>query len=94
MSMQDGYLDRMAARIAEFERALRGSSAEQLDDRRRRDLEAGLATVKERFQALRRARAEVTDEMLQSFTAELRASSRGLRRGPRRGSVSVSFMRR
>ena len=46
MSMQDGYLDRMAARIAEFERALRGSSAEQLDDRRRRDLEAGLATVK------------------------------------------------
>ena len=69
MSMQDGYLDRMAARIAEFERALRGSSAEQLDDRRRRDLEAGLATVKERFQGLRRARAEVTDEMLQSFTA-------------------------
>ena len=49
MGMQDGYLDRMAARIAEFERELRGSSAEQLDDRRRRDLEAGLATVKERL---------------------------------------------
>ena len=68
MGMHDGYLDRMAARVADLERELLGGSFEHLEASRRRDLEAGLATAKERLQNLRRAGAEVSDETIQSFT--------------------------
>jgi CHAD domain-containing protein len=68
MGMHDGYLDRMAARMADLERDLLGASLEHLDASRRRDLDAGLAAAKERLQNLRRAGAEVSDEMIQSFT--------------------------
>ena len=63
MGMHDGYLDRMTARITAFERQFQAASDEPIDERRRRDLEAGLATVKERLQVLRRSGAEVSDEM-------------------------------
>ena len=68
MGMHDGYLDRIAARIADLERELLGASGEKLEASRRRELEVGLATVKERLRHLRRAGAEVSDEMVQSFT--------------------------
>lgn len=77
MGVHDAYLDRMASRIDAFERELRGAGEELLEARHRRDLEAGLATLKERFQVLRRSGAEVTEEMTQSFTQSferLRAS--------------------
>lgn len=68
MGMHDGYLDRMATRLADLERELLGGSFRHLEASRRRDLEAGLATAKQRLQHLRRAGAEVSEEMIQSFT--------------------------
>ena len=57
MGMHDGYLDRMATRIEAFERELRAAADQGMDAVRRRDLEAGLASVKERLQTLRRSGA-------------------------------------
>ena len=77
MGMHDGYLERMAARVEAFERELRAAAEAGMDAARRRDLEAGLATVKERLRVLRRSGADLTDEMTQSFTQafeRLRAS--------------------
>jgi predicted nucleic acid-binding Zn-ribbon protein len=68
MGVHDGYLDRMAARIEAFERELRAVGEGPMDSGRRRDLEAGLATIKERLQVLRRSSADLTEEMTQSFT--------------------------
>ena len=68
MGMHDAYLDRMAARLADLERDLLGGSLKHLDASQRRDLEAGLGTARERLQNLRRAGADVSDEMVQSFT--------------------------
>lgn len=68
MGVHDGYLDRMTARLADLERQLQVGALAQLEAGRRRSLEASLAAARERLQNLRRAGAEVTDEMLQSFT--------------------------
>jgi chromosome segregation ATPase len=77
MGMHDGYLDRMAARVEAFERELRAAADQGMDAARRRDLDSGLARVKERLQTLRRSGAELNEEMIQSFTQafeRLRAS--------------------
>ena len=67
MSEHDGYLDRMTARIRAFEADLQSWSG-RVDERQMRDLHASLAAVKERLQLLRRAGADVSVEMTQSFT--------------------------
>lgn len=68
MGVHDGYLDRMAVRLADLERHLQAGALAELEAGRRRSLEASLAAARERLQSLRRAGAEITDEMLQSFT--------------------------
>jgi predicted nucleic acid-binding Zn-ribbon protein len=68
MSMHDSYIDRMAARFAELEHEWQTLSQTVGNERQLRDLEADLAVARKRLQALRRAGADVTDEMTQSFT--------------------------
>jgi seryl-tRNA synthetase len=74
MSAHQAYLDRMTVRLEALERetmALAQKVAREGDEsqqRQLRELEASLATAKERLQTLRRAAAEVSDEMTQSFT--------------------------
>jgi hypothetical protein len=63
MSQLAGYVDRMAVRVADLEHEIGG-----LDGHRKRDLEAGLAALKERLIGLRRAGGDLSEEMTQSFT--------------------------
>ena len=74
MSVHQSYLDRMTTRLGDLEHeitalaqkvAREGNAGQQ---RQLRELEASLATAKERLQSLRMAAAEVSDEMTQSFT--------------------------
>ena len=76
MSEHDGYLDRMTVRLNSFEADLQAWS-NWMDERQLRDLRAGLAAATERLQAMRRAGADLSVEMTQSFTRSferLRAS--------------------
>ncbi len=74
MSQHDAYLDRMTARLGELESQIKDMAQKvvQQGERRHetqiRELEASLAAAKERLQSLRRAGAELDEEMTQSFT--------------------------
>lgn len=68
MSQHDAYLDRMTGRVAEVEAEIRrlaedGSTPAPTV----RELEAALGVAKERLQTLRRAGADLDEEMTQSF---------------------------
>lgn len=68
MSQHDAYLDRMTTSLHELEAQIKAlSDAHGSHDQQVRELEASLAIAKERLQSLRRAGAELTDEMTQSF---------------------------
>lgn len=70
----NSYLDRMTGRLGDLENEIAAlsstvaSSANREHEQQVRDVQAGLAATKERMQTLRRAGAELTDEMTQSFT--------------------------
>lgn len=69
---RNGYLDRMTERLGQLESELAALSTrpagEANHDEALRDARAGIAAARERLQTLRRAGAELTDEMAQSFT--------------------------
>jgi hypothetical protein len=73
MGQHDAYLDHMTARLSEIEQELKAMServaraGEDRHERQMRELEASLATAKERLQMLRRSGAECDEEMTQSF---------------------------
>jgi hypothetical protein len=67
MSQLAGYVDRMAGRLADLERQVR-DLAGTADSRVARDLDAGLAALKERLNVMRRSGADLSEEMTQSFT--------------------------
>ena len=68
MSQLKGYVDRMAERLADLERQIRDLGGAASDGRSARDLDAGLAALKERLNVMRRSGAELSEEMTQSFT--------------------------
>ncbi|MFO1046789.1 MAG: hypothetical protein U1E52_02660 [Geminicoccaceae bacterium] len=68
MSQLASYVDRMAGRLADLERQIRDLGASSRDSRIGRDLDAGLAALKERLTVLRRSGADLSEEMTQSFT--------------------------
>ena len=68
MSQLASYVDRMAGRLANLERQIRDLGASSHDSRIGRDLDAGLAALKERLTAMRRSGADLSEEMTQSFT--------------------------
>ncbi|MFZ1426403.1 MAG: hypothetical protein WAS21_06505 [Geminicoccaceae bacterium] len=67
-----GYLDRMTSRLGDLENEIAALApavaARREHEQPLRDAQAALAAAKERLQTLRRAGAELTDEMTQSFT--------------------------
>lgn len=73
MTEHDAFLDRMTARLNDLEtqiQALAGRVAEQGRADREpqlRELEASLMVARERLQVLRRAGADLTTDMTQSF---------------------------
>jgi chromosome segregation ATPase len=73
MGQHDGYLDRMTTRLGDIEGEIAQLSQEHAPDEQGggppevRELRAGLAAAKERLRALRRAGAELDDEMTRSF---------------------------
>lgn len=71
MSQHDAYIERMTTRLGEIEAQIRTMAQQAGQDGPRqqqvRDLEASLAVARERLQNLRRAGAEVTEEMTRSF---------------------------
>jgi hypothetical protein len=73
MSQHDAYLDRMTTRLGDLEGEIARLSQEHAPDERGdgppevRELRASLAAAKERLHALRRAGAELDDEMTLSF---------------------------
>lgn len=72
MLARNSYLDRMADRLGALETEIGALSTtaghDDTAEHQLRDVQASLAAAKERLQALRRAGAELTDEMTQSFT--------------------------
>lgn len=66
MSQLAGYVDRMAGRLADLERQIRelGGTA---DGRVARDLGAGLVSLKDRLNVMRRSGGDLSEEMTQSF---------------------------
>ena len=70
----NSYIDRMTGRLGDLENEIAAlsssvaSAANREHEQQVRDVQAGLAAAKERLQTLRRAGAELTDEMTQSFT--------------------------
>jgi hypothetical protein len=72
VSQHDPYLDRVTARLGEIESEIKGLSQQAgreggPEPHQVRELEASLAVVKERLRSLRRAGAELDDEMTRSF---------------------------
>ncbi|HEX6010403.1 MAG TPA: hypothetical protein VFY87_01090 [Geminicoccaceae bacterium] len=73
MSQHDAYLDRMTTRLGDIEGEIGRLSREHTRDGQDesppevKELEASLAAAKERLHALRRAGAELDDEMTRSF---------------------------
>ena len=73
MSQHDAYLDRMTTRLCEIEGEIARLSREHARDGQHgsppevKELEASLAAAKERLRALRRAGADLDDEMTRSF---------------------------
>ena len=73
MSQHDAYLDRMTTRLGDLESEIARLSREHAPDERGgsppevRELQGSLAAAKERLRALRRAGAELDDEMTRSF---------------------------
>jgi hypothetical protein len=67
MSQHDAYLDRMTARLAEIEHEIRSLAERGTGDVEVRELEAALGVARERLQLLRRAGADLDDEMTRSF---------------------------
>jgi hypothetical protein len=67
MSQHDAFLDRMTARLAEVERQIKALDNDAQGTAAARELEAGLASLRERLQVLRRAGAELTEDMTSSF---------------------------
>ncbi len=91
MGQHDAYLDRMTARLAEVEgeiRALARGDAEAAGSVR--ELEAALAVARERVQRLRRAGAELDEEMTRSFAQafERLNAAVGRARGPNRADAA------
>lgn len=89
MSQHDAFLDRMAGRLQELEQRIRGDAA--LGDAPRRELEAGLAALKERLQAMRRARHDLSEDQTLSFAQafeRLNASVGRVQSGADRPSVA------
>ncbi|MGE3292771.1 MAG: hypothetical protein AB7I59_21895 [Geminicoccaceae bacterium] len=67
MSQLAGYVDRMARRLADLERQIRDLGA-ATDGRVARDLDAGLASLRDRLNMMRRSGADLGEEATQSFT--------------------------
>jgi hypothetical protein len=73
MSQHDAYLDRMTTRLGAIEGEITRLSQEHARDWQDgsppevKELEASLAAAKERLRTLRRAGAELDDEMTRSF---------------------------
>jgi hypothetical protein len=67
MSQLAGYVERMSGRLADLERQIR-DLAGTADERVARDLNAGLAALRERLYVMRRSGADLSEEMTQSFT--------------------------
>ncbi len=65
-----GYLDRMTGRLGDLENEIAALAPTVAAEHEQalRDVQAALVAAKERLQTLRRAGAELTDEMAQSFT--------------------------
>jgi chromosome segregation ATPase len=67
MSKHAAYLDRMTGRLDEVEAEIRAMAQGQESAATVRELEASLASARERLQAMRRAGAELDEETTQSF---------------------------
>ena len=68
MSQHDAYLDRMTGRLNDVEAEIRTLAREESTPAPTvRELEATLGVAKERLQTLRRAGADLNEEMTQSF---------------------------
>jgi hypothetical protein len=73
MGQHDAYLDRMTARLGELEGEIARLAQEDAPDGQEgsppeiKELQASLAATKERLRALRRAGADLDDEMTRSF---------------------------
>lgn len=65
-----GYLDRITGRLGDLESEITALAPTVAagHEQMLRDVQAALAAAKERLHSLRRAGAELTDEMAQSFT--------------------------
>ena len=64
MSQHDAYLDRMTTRLGEIEHEIRTLAEGGAEVR---ELEAALGVARERLQLLRRAGAELDEEMTRSY---------------------------
>jgi hypothetical protein len=68
MGAHDAFLDRAATKLDELARRVGDA---QTDDRRAAELSARIRVQREKLAELRRAGAEITPEMTQSFAAAL-----------------------
>lgn len=73
MSQHTVYLDRMAERLGELERNVGEMRQRAGNDQRAAELQAGIDVQKARLAEMRRAGAELSPEMLQSFSAAVDA---------------------
>lgn len=85
MSRHDEYLDRMTARLADLEGEIRALAAGAAESSTVRELEAALAIARERLQLLRRAGAELDEEMTRSFAQAFDRLNAGLGRARGQG---------
>lgn len=67
MSQHTAYLDRMSERLAQFERSVEEMRHRDPNDRRASDLSASIEVQRQKLNQMRRAGAELTPEMVQSF---------------------------
>lgn len=68
MSQHTAYLDRMSERLAHLARSVEDMKGRDPNDRRASDLSASINVQRDRLNEMRRAGAELTSEMVQSFS--------------------------
>jgi hypothetical protein len=71
MSQHSAYIDRMSERLAALGRNVEEIRQRDSDGGRASDLAAAIEVQRERLNEMRRAGAELTPEMLQSFSASV-----------------------
>lgn len=67
MSQHTAYLDRMSERLAQLERSVGELQQSDANDRRALELSASIEVQRQKLNEMRRAGAELSPEMVQSF---------------------------